>query len=218
MTTIRNVLIVALVSGLLVTSGCLGILSGDETFEASAATTDEETASDHDYEFQGTERQEITRQFSAAGETKNVTAVNYVSTYERTLPVGATEAKAGVFAVISTPQVDVLGKTFNPVGEMENEELVGLVQDNYESLSVDNDSETVREGELLGETTDVSRFEGNARISGQDVDVYVHVTKVKHDGDFVVAVAIYPQDLPDVLGDQEEAVFEMLEAVEHDEE
>lgn len=216
MESIRGVTAVAVVSLLLVSTGCLGVLSGDQTFEATEATVDEDTAEEYDYEFQGTEKQEVTREFSAAGETRNVTAVNYISTYERTLPVGTTEAKAGVFAIIATPQVDVLGETFNPVGEMDNAELLDLVQDNYESLSVDEDSETVQEGEMLGETTDVSRFEGEATIGGQDADVYVHVTRVKHEGDFVVAVAIYPQDLPEQFGDQEAAVFAMLEAVEHE--
>lgn len=216
MGTIRGVSAVVVVSVLLVSTGCLGFLSGDQTFEATEATVDEDTAEEHGYEFQGTEEQEVTREFTAAGETRNVTAVNYISTYERTLPVGTSEAKAGVFALIATPQVDVLGETFNPVGEMDNDELVDLVQDNYESLSVDDDSETVTEGELLGETTDVSRFEGEATIGGQDADVYVHVTRVKHEGDFVVAVAIYPQDLPEQFGDQEEATFEMLSAAEHE--
>jgi len=216
MGSIRGITAVAVVSLLLVSTGCLGFLSGDQTYEATEATVDEDTAEEYGYEFQGTEEQEVTREFTAAGESRNVTAVNYISTYERTLPVGTTEAKAGVFAVIATPQVEVLGETFNPVGDMDNAELVELVQDNYESLSVDEDSETVREGEMLGETTDVSRFEGEATIGGQDADVYVHVTRVKHEGDFVVAVAIYPQDLPETFGDQEEAVFEMLSAVEHE--
>jgi hypothetical protein len=218
MATIRGYAAVAAVSMLLITSGCLGILSGDQTFEATPATTDNATAEEHGYEFQGTERQEVTRQFSAGGQSRNVTAVNYITTYERTLPIGATDAKAGVFAVIATPQVEVLGETFNPVGDMDNAELVGLVQDNYESLSVDNDSETVREAEVLGESTNVSRFEGQARIAGQNVDVYVHITRVRDNGDFVVPVAIYPQDLPEMLGDQQAAVFDMLEAIEHQDE
>lgn len=215
MTSTRRTVAVVAVATLLIGSGCLGLLSGDQSFEATPATTDNATADEYGYEFQGTQKQEVTRQFSAAGETRNVTAVNYITTYERTLPLGTTDAKAGVFALISTPQVEVLGETFNPVGDMSNAELVDLVQDNYESLSVDNGTETTREAELLGQTTDVSRFEGAASIAGQDVDVYVHVTRVRHEGDFVVAVAIYPQDLPSALGDQETAVFEMLTAAQH---
>jgi hypothetical protein len=57
----------------------------------------------------------------------------------------------------------------------------------------------------------VTKFDGEASIGGSSVDVYVHVTKVKHDGDFVVAIAIYPQ----ALDGEQETVDELLAGLEH---
>jgi hypothetical protein len=64
---------------------------------------------------------------------------------------------------------------------------------------------------VLNESADVSKFEGTATLSGQEVDVFVHVTKVKHDGDFVVGVAIHPQQ----LDGEQERVDTLLEGIEH---
>ena len=44
-----------------------------------------------------------------------------------------------------------------------------------------------------------------------DIDVYVHLTKVRHDGDYVIAIAVHPQGLPG----EEERVDALLEGIEH---
>jgi len=48
-------------------------------------------------------------------------------------------------------------------------------------------------------------------LAGSAVDVFVHVTKVQHEGDFVVVVAVYPQRFPD----EESAVFTLLSGLQH---
>ena len=201
---------------LLVTSGCLGVITDQNTsFEATPATIDEGTASANGYQSAGTNTQKVTENFTVADQKKTVTVSNHITTYEKTLPLATGTAKAGVVSLIATPQVNVLGQTFNPVKDLSNEELVKLVQDNYKGMSIQGPATETKPATVLGKDTEVSKFDGTATISGQSVDVFVHVTKVKHEGDFVIAVAVYPQQLSSV-SDEEAAVVAMLEAVSHE--
>lgn len=208
----RRVTVAVAFAVLVVTSGCLGILGGDAEFSASKATVGDGTLQDTDYEEVNVASSEVTREFSAAGQTKNVTITNWASMYERTVDALAFgERRAAVFGTFASPEVDVIGQSFNPIEDYSDRELANLAQQQYSGLSVGQEAGT-RTVDTLNTSTDVTKFEGTATLSGgQDVDVFVHVTKVKHDGDFVVAVAIYPQE----LDGEQETVDELLSGLEH---
>ena len=197
---------------LLATSGCLGILGGDGAeVSASQATVSEDALQETGYEEVSVNESEVTREFSAAGQSRNVTVTNWVAMYERTVDVPVIgEQRAAVFGAFASPEVSVLGKSFNPIEDYSERDLAELAQQQYDGLSVGQTAST-REATVLNESTTVTKFEGTAEISGQSVDVYVHVTKVKHDGDHVVAVAIYPQD----LDGEQERVDALLDGLEH---
>lgn len=208
----RRTAVVVAFAALVATSGCLGILDGPVEFSASPATVSDGTLEETGYEEEGVESSEVTRTYSAAGQSKNVTVTNRVAMYERNVDLpGIGEQRAAVFSAFASPEVNVLGQTFNPLADYSNRELAELAQEQYSSLSIGSEVAT-RSVTVLGESTEVSKFEGTADLAaGQSVDVYVHVTKVKHDGDFVVCVAIYPQQL-----DGEQAnVDALLRGVEH---
>ncbi|WP_129115644.1 DUF6517 family protein [Halegenticoccus tardaugens] len=191
--------------------GCLDFVTGEEalTFEAEPARTDEETASDAGYELEEEESQTVEREFSAAGQTRTVEATNEIATYEKTMRIPVVgEAKLGVFAVISSPAVEVAGKTFNPIGDYDHDELVEMLTSNYEGLS-DPEKVDERSATVLGSDETVSKYEATATFEGQEVDVFVHVAKARDD-DFVVPLGVYPRD-----ADEEENVVSMMEAIEH---
>ncbi|MFC3476416.1 DUF6517 family protein [Halobacterium litoreum] len=208
----RRVTVAVVFAALVATSGCLGFLSGPITFSASKATVGDDALQQTEYEEAAVNSSEVTRTFSAAGQSKNVTVTNWVAMYERTVDVPVLgERRAAVFGAFASPEVSVLGQTFNPIKDYSDRELASLAQQQYSGLSI-GDSVGTREVGTLNQTADVTKFEGTATLSGgQSVDVYVHVTKVKHDGDFVVAVAIYPQRLD---GEQEK-VDALLSGLEH---
>jgi hypothetical protein len=198
---------------LVLTSGCIGFLAGNEelSFEADAAATDESAASSAGYELNGTRSQTIERDFTVAGETRTVEAVNKITTYEKTLEIPLLgEAKLGVFTVVSSPAVEVAGETFNPIGDYSNDQLVRLVAGKYGGLSgVERVSE--RQVTTLGTETTVTKYSATATFQGQqDVDVFVHVTKVRDGEDYIVALGIYPQRIDDA-----EAIISMIRALEH---
>jgi hypothetical protein len=196
---------------LIATTGCLGVLDGPVEFSASEATASESALAETDYEEVSVESSEVQREFSAAGQSKNVSVTNQVAMYERTVSLaGLGEQRAAVFSTFASPEVSVVGQSFNPIDDYSNKELANLAQEQYDGLQI-GDEVGARELTVLNESADVSKFEGTATLSGQEVDVFVHVTKVKHDGDFVVGVAIHPQQ----LDGEQERVDTLLEGIEH---
>lgn len=202
----RRLVILAL-SALLLTSGCLGSLSGGPTtFEAAPADVDDAAATETGFEKNGTRERVATREFGP----ETVRVVSKVTTYEKSLTIPLLgSARLGVFSVVSTPAVEVAGQTFNPVGEYSNDRLVKFVTDRFGSLS---DVERVSSRQVLvtGTETTVTKYAATTTVQGQEIDVFLHVTKVRDGEDFLVGVGVYPQAL-----DQQEEILTLLRAVEH---
>jgi len=208
----RRTAVAVALAALIATSGCLGVLGGDGlSFSASQATVSEDALQATGYEEVSVNESEISREFSAGGQSRNVTVTNWVAMYERSVSVPVLgERRAAVFGAFASPGVSILGQSFNPIVDYSERDLAQLAQQQYDGLSVGQTAST-RNMTVLDESTTVTKFEGSATIGGQSVDVYVHVTKVKHDGDHVVAVAIYPQ----ALDGEQEHVDELLTGLEH---
>lgn len=112
------------------TAGC-GFILGDEPleFEADQATVAESTAADAGYEFQGVNDQVLERTFEAADQSRSVTVTNRMAEYEKQVDLGPLgEHRAAIFTALSTPQVSILGKTFNPVANMSTADLAERIQ------------------------------------------------------------------------------------------
>lgn len=200
------------VAALLVTSGCLGVITGSEplTGEASPATVAEGTLADSGYELTAQEEQVLEREVTVAGQTRQVVARNKLTRYERTFDLpGGVSASAGVFATVTTPAFSVAGQALNPVGELSNRQLVQRVGSSYEGLTVGEPVDN-RSVSTLGSTMELTKFEGAATIGGIDVDVYVHVGSVRDGEDFVVVAAVYPQFV-----DDEDTVLRFVRNIEH---
>jgi hypothetical protein len=197
---------------LLVTSGCLGVITGSEplTGEADRAAVDGATVEESGYELAAEEEQLLEREFTVAGQTRRVEATNKLTRYERSFEVpGAGTVRAGVFAVVSTPAFSVAGQALNPVGRLSNRELVQRVGSNYEGLSVGAAVDN-RSVATLGSTMEVTKYDGTATIAGAEVGVYVHVGAVRSGEDFVVVAAVYPQFV-----DDEETVLRFVRNLQH---
>ena len=195
---------------LMATAGC-GALTGDLSFSASAATVGDDTLDDTGYEEVNTSEQTVTQEFSVAGQSRNVTVTNHIAMYERSVDVPVVGSqRAAVFGAFTSPEVSVLGESFNPIADYGNRELVALAQQQYSGLTVGEIVGT-RTVSTLGDSANVTKFDGEAAIAGSTIDVSVHVTKVKHDSDFVVGVAVYPQS----LDGEQETVDDLLAGLDH---
>jgi hypothetical protein len=192
-------------------AGCLGILSGTTRFEAQKAFTDESVASSESYQRQEPVELSGERTFSVAGREKTVQVVNWVTEYYKTvdLPVLG-DQRAAVFATVSTPQVNVLGESFNPVGDASERDIGRRFQSQYSGLGV-GDTLAQQDVSTLGTTASTSKFEGQATLNGEQVDVYIFITEsIEHEGDHVIALGVYPQEI-----DEEAPMLSMIENLVH---
>jgi hypothetical protein len=197
-------------------AGCLDVVTGSEplTFSARAATVAESTLSETDYSHRETRRPVAERTFEAAGQSRTVEVTNVVASYEKGVEIPTVgSVRAAVFAALSTPKVEILGRSFNPVADMTTEEIARRVQRRYDTVRDLRERGTFSI-DVLGETTTVTRFAGTAALTsrGLEVDVTLLVSEpVPADGDFVVCFGAYPQ-----LLDERDAQETLMRGVEHD--
>lgn len=204
-------------------AGCSAIpFLGNEPleFEATRTVVPASAREDTGYEEQGVTENVIERTFEVAEQTQEVIVTNLQAEYDKAIDVSAlTDApvdqrtRAAIFTVLSTPQVSVLGRSFNPIEDMDSRELADRVQDNFES--VENIEQVGEEGALVaGQETTAGEFSADASLSEAPVDVELalHITEAVEVGeDFVVTVGAYPRKVQET---ERENVFSMMEAVE----
>lgn len=210
----RRQLAAALLVVLMVSTGCIGFLTGSSalTFAADDVRVSEQALSDTGYEQSRDTSQNVTRTFEAAGETRNVTVTNHVAEYQRSVSLLGNSQPYARATVIASPEVEVAGQTFNPLSDLSNRDLAEQLQSEYETVQ-NVQFESNRTVTVLGDEVTVSKFSAEATTeAGQSVDVYVHVTKTQDGEDFVVGVAVYPQQ----LDGEQAAVDTLLSGIQHD--
>lgn len=162
------------------------------------------------YEHTEDEEMELEREFSAAGQTRSVIATNVLAKHEKTLDLGVLgEQEGAVFTALTTPQVKVLDKTFNPVNNMSAKELAKMVQDRYSGFE-NVEEQSSSEVTINGNTTQQVKLAGDAALSGSPVEIYLHVSEAVDLGsDFLVTFGSYP------IGNsrEEENILQLMEAV-----
>lgn len=108
--------------------------------------------------------------------------------------------------LLTTPSFSIAGQSFNPVGEMDNAELVSMLSGEFEGLSVGDEVDETTATVLETETT-VSTFEAEMEQNGLTVDILLEITAVPHEDDYVVGVAGYPQALESTEADHVDQLF-----------
>ncbi|MCU4754439.1 DUF6517 family protein [Halobacteria archaeon AArc-curdl1] len=204
----RAVLASTGVVGLASLSGCLGLAGLDE-HESKPAGVNRSVLDDTGYDQTGVEPLSIKEEFDAVLFSESVSVTNHMTEHDKEVEIpGVGSQRAATFVVLTTPQVSVLGRELNPVGEMSTRELVDLVADNYDNIG---DPTPVGEEEVtvFGETTTMSRYSTQADFDGTELDVLMHVTTaVETEDDLLFTVGVYPEDLEDVEGDNIVALAE----------
>lgn len=204
----------AATGGLAATAGCLGVLTGSEPaeFSASTATVPAATLDGTGYEEYSVGPVEVERTFEVAGQSRTVVVTNQLAEYDKGVAVAGGRYRAATFAVLSTPAVEVLGRTFNPVADLGATDLARRTLGRYEGISdvrrLDSGTAT-----MLGTETTVGVFEADARVAdGVTLTIRAHVAEaVRAGADFVVALGAFPA----LLSGEADAVRTMMGAVEH---
>ncbi|MWV41602.1 DUF6517 family protein [Natrialba sp. INN-245] len=196
--------------GLTAVAGCLGA-AGLAEHEATPAGVAPATRAETGYEQTGIEEVAVEEEVEVSVYSETVVARNYLVEHEKAIgvePLG--EQRSAVFTVLTTPQVDVAGREFNPVREMSTRELVELIEGNYDDLE-NVEHERDDDVEILDQETTESRFSARAAFGGVPVDVNVHVSEaVETAEDWVVTIGVYPQQ---VAPREEDNVRSLMENV-----
>jgi hypothetical protein len=206
------------------TAGCLDAVPflGDEQieFEATPASVPDPVLAETDYREHRIQDVTLERTFAVDNQTQDVVVTNWQAEYDRAVDLGAAglptdeRLQAAIFTALSTPQVEVLGRTFNPIADRDPAELAEMVQDRYDGIG---ELRQVDEAPAAigGQSATVGEFETEAELqeTGLTVDLVLHIAEAVESGDdLIVAVGGYPR----VLQEQErEHVFTLMGAVEH---
>ncbi|MDS0223353.1 DUF6517 family protein [Haloarcula sp. S1AR25-5A] len=188
---------------LFATSGCVGLITGETVeFDSAPASVSDSALEETGYEQAMADEQTIERTVTVAGQERTIRVTNHVRQYERGIDLGPVgEINAGRFIVFSTPSATVAGQSLNPAATWSNERLIEEIASRNDQIN-DAQFERNRSVDALGESRGVAVFSGTTTIEGQDVDVLIHLTSFEHEGDVIVAVAVYPERLDDREGDR----------------
>jgi len=203
---------------LILSSGCAATQE-EFRFESSPASVSDAALSEAGYEtVREAESLTVNRTVDAGGEERDVTVVNYASAYARQVLVAGQNRTLAGAAVLTTPSISVVGQEFNPVADQSNEALVDRARGRVEGQIDGGGIENVRLVEnrtatVLGEETTVGVFTGTTTVQGAEVELRILVTKVQHEGDFVVVAGAYPRTL---AGDERPRLETVFDNVEHE--
>ncbi|PSP15768.1 hypothetical protein BRC62_06735 [Halobacteriales archaeon QH_10_67_13] len=174
------------------TAGCLGLIVPDEISEQAQPGGLEVSALDETgFSHERTEMIRLEETVSVRGADVAFRVDNWLATFLRR--PGPTTPPAQ-FAVLSTPDVSVLGQQANPIARVDRRVLLEEVADEIglvgnELTAAGETTATVGPEET--ETT-LSIYETAAELEGQSYDARVTIGKATHDGDWLVIGTSYP--------------------------
>ncbi|ADJ15077.1 DUF6517 family protein [Halalkalicoccus jeotgali] len=200
----RRTFTVGLLAALGATSGCLGFVRGEDAlaFEAVGARPSEGALAETDYRHAHTGVEPLSETIEIGERTREVELTNVVAEYGRDVDLGALGTlPAATFAVLATPQFEVLGRTFHPGERVDPRRLVSELDSTYDAVSV---GEELEEWSLtvFDERVDVSTFEGRITIERTEIDARVHVGTASNDDDLVIFAGAHPT----AIGDERTAI------------
>lgn len=196
----RSLLAGTAAAGVVGLSGCLStVLGGLTSLESTPAGVSQSALESTGYDAAGVSEIVTEREVDIAGQSEIIAVTNYLTEYEKTIGIEAiAEQAVATFAILSTPKLDVVGQTLNPVEEMSPRELVDLIADNYDNLGgIEHDTdETVT---VLDQSIIQSRFTAQASLSGFPIELNLHVTEaVERGDDLLVTIGVYPRQFQTV--------------------
>ena len=201
---------------LLATSGCVGFVLGNAPaeFTAGNATPSDDALAETGYSLNDSQLIVENRTLEDFGD-REVRVGSHANLYTKSDEFLDSRQRVGMFVAVSVPDVEVAGRSLNPLSDRSNAELLDEFQSEMSAKYRDADfradgSKSV--GGVLGQRANVTRFTGTSEFEGQEVEVAVYVTKVKQDGDWVVLIGAHPTQRPE----EEFNVEALMQSVELD--
>ena len=215
--TRRRALAVGGAAALTGLAGCtaLDVATGDEPaeFTAGTATVADATLSESGYELNEVSDETLSREVEVAGRTREVRVTNTVAEYDKAVELFGENYQAAVFAAVTTPQIQVLGRALNPIAELGTRERADLILSRYDGVG-DLERGSEYSTEVLGSDAEIVVYTADGEIegTGASVELELHVGEpVGVGSDFVLPLAAYPAAFSDG-----ENVRRMMNGIEHE--
>lgn len=190
----RRTFLTASAVALGVTAGCSDAVVPDEIDEeAEPAAIQEAALTETDFVHESTERRNVEDTITVQDNAVDYSVLNWVSSYRRS-PDPEAEVPPGQMAILSTPEISVLSRQVNPVGQAEKQELIERLGDEagITSGEVEQTDETTRS--VLDQSTTFTIYETTAEIEGTEFPARGTVGRTKHGGDWLVIGGSYPAE------------------------
>ena len=203
--------------GLASLAGCtaLDVATGDgpAEFAAGTATVSDTTLSESGYELNEVSDEVISREVEVGGQTREVRVTNTVAEYDKAVELFGERYQAAVFAAVTTPQIEVLGETLNPIDDFSNRARAELILSRFAGVG-DLERGSEYSTTVLGSDAAVVVYTADAEIEGTGVttELELHIGEpVGVGSDFVLPLAAYPAAFSDG-----ENVRRMMNGLEHE--
>ncbi|WP_440771202.1 DUF6517 family protein [Natronorubrum sp. DTA28] len=211
----RAILATGATGTLALTAGCLDFVLGNGPMELTAervAPTDAalEAAGYGEYEIEERSIEETIE----VGVERDVEARVWSSIYSKDVEHRGIEHEGAFFVAVSIPDFSILGRSFNPISEMTNDELLEEFLSEIDSDHTDIDDISKVDSftlDILGDDRTVDVFEGESEFEGEPIDIEIPVASFGHEDDRIVLLGSYPAALAEESANAEE----LMESVEH---
>lgn len=204
---------------LLVTAGCMGVGLEGASYSAPPGEVTDGVAAENDYNITAINQFDFNRTVNISEDREyRIHASNWVTTYQKMGQVNTTVNEqtistnsVSMFAVVSTPSVEIAGQELNPLANAPMGDIMSRVTDQNENVEVhEKIGETTVVHEETGQNVTVEKYNATITIpeANMEVDAYVHSSVVKTSDAVLVTIGVYPVQL-----DEEEAIHSMIENV-----
>lgn len=112
------------------------------------------------------------------------------------------------------PAVEILGRSFNPLEDLGNNELVERLLEEVDSEAGQIEDIEHRESfglEILGDGRDVDTFVGESTFDGEEIEIELTLTSFVNEDDLLVLLGTHPE----MLAEESANIEELLESVDH---
>lgn len=197
---------------ILMTTGCLGFILGDNalSIESEPVAVSNSTLSDTDYEQVRGDAITFNTSVSVGDQERTVNATSHVREYSRDANFPATDMAVTRFVTLSTPKAEVGGESLNPIGDRSNSQLAERLLGSYDGIESPEHVNNRTVTSLDGERT-ISTYEATAQITQNiQIPVMLHVTSFAHDDDYITVLAVHPKQI-----DEQARIDRLLAGLEH---
>ncbi|MXR51210.1 hypothetical protein GRX03_06280 [Halovenus sp. WSH3] len=195
-------------------AGC-SLFGGPIEGEAEPARVLEPAQSQTGYTHQRTAEQVIEQTVNLGDQERDISLTNWLSEYSKT-PGTAPDGAAG-FLLFTTPTVSVAGQSANPFDQFGEKQLIREVvkrsaRGDPQGGLVEVGTETVQ---MLDQSVDLTEYETTQTISGQSVDVRIHVGTLTNEGDLIAVLGSYPDPSQFSLSGEAENIYTLARGTTH---